>query len=57
MKKRITISRLNGTGVQELIYEEIKVDKHIWIGVEKYTILATRKKDKNGKWKYTYSKR
>ena len=56
-KHRITISRLNGTGVQELFYGKIKAGNNIWIEGEKYTILTTRKKDKKGKWKYTYSKK
>lgn len=52
MKKKttITMSRLNGTGVQKFEFRELKVDSNIYFEGEKYRILG-KKIGAKGKWK------
>ena len=52
MKKKttITMSRLNGTGVQKLEFRELKVDANIYFQGEKYRILG-KKVGARGEWK------
>jgi hypothetical protein len=49
MKNRITISRRNGTGVQELQFNELKAGEIIILEEEKYWIETTAKK-RGKKW-------
>ena len=43
MKHHLTMSRLNGTGVQSLKYNKLKVGKKIWFNGESYTILYIKR--------------
>ena len=50
-KTTITISRLNGTGVQKLEFRKLKVDAVVYFEGEKYWIVG-KKVGGRGEWKY-----
>lgn len=49
-KTTITISRMNGTGVQKLEFRKLKVGAFVYFQSEKYRILG-KKIGAKGKWK------